>query len=266
MSEEIFDAKNYTILVVDDEESLRDAIAFDFKRKGYQVLVASNGTEAFTLVQKGNVDVVLSDMRMPGGDGMELLKNIKNSSPHKPVVMFITGFSDVTLEEAYHEGADAVFSKPFDRKSLQSAVVHVLTSNEKRLGTPPGEPATTNIDLHLPEFKTVIDAKLIGFGRGGMFVVFGKEEGKVPVPGASIAFKIEFDQSDSSVSGPGSIDGSGIVRWTCKEKDERKPGYGIEFTYLNDNCRSQVIYYLNSLNTKSFIPSITAAIKDGFLK
>src|SRR5690606_2585354 len=97
---------------VDDEKVLCDAIAFDFKRKGYNVLCAYNGGDAFKIVQSQPVDLILSDVRMPNGDGVELLTNVKNHNYAIPIVMFITGFADLTLEQAYDMGVDAVFAKP----------------------------------------------------------------------------------------------------------------------------------------------------------
>ena len=127
------DLKDITLLIVDDEESLRDAMVYDFKRRGFNVLDASNGTQAFEIVKKTKVDIVLTDVRMPGGDGVELLDHIKAYNPELPVVMFITGFADITLEEAYDKGVDAVFAKPFDRKALLTAVMNAIERSRKYL-------------------------------------------------------------------------------------------------------------------------------------
>ena len=115
--------KDIVILVVDDEPELRDALVFDFKRKKFQVLEASNGRDAFEIVKKNRIDVVLTDVRMPGGDGIELLDNIKSFNQEIPVVMFITAYADISTEEALKKGAFAVFSKPFDRKALLEAIM-----------------------------------------------------------------------------------------------------------------------------------------------
>ena len=228
-----------TILVVDDEVALRDAIAFDFKRKGFQVLVAASGSEAFKIIQTREVDVVLSDVRMPGGDGMELLKNIKSLNPETPVVMFITGFADMTLEEAYDEGAVAVFSKPFDRKELHSTVQKSVTPRDQRWCKCPEKLATTqNVELHLPEPR---------FGSGGMFISMQEN---FPIAGAPLEFAIRFEHHP-----PGSVEGSGIVRWVRKHfAADRPPGCGVEFCFLSESCRKPIIERLKNLKTKSFIP------------
>jgi len=118
--------KQYTILVVDDEETLRDAMVFDFKRNGFSVLSAENGVNAFELVKANKVHLVVSDMRMPGGDGMSLLEQLRAHDPEIPTVIFVTGFADVTEEAAIAKGAKNVLAKPFDRKVLMNLVLETL--------------------------------------------------------------------------------------------------------------------------------------------
>lgn len=114
-----------SILIVDDEEDLRDALAFDFKRQGFNVFLAENGKVAYQIIQKENVSVVLSDVRMAGGDGIELLKNIKTTHPGIPVVLS-TGFAEIGIDEAYELGASAVILKPFERQLLKETVHKAL--------------------------------------------------------------------------------------------------------------------------------------------
>lgn len=116
----------FTLLVVDDEDDLRDAIAYDFKRRGFQVLTAANGREAFELIKSQEVHLVISDIRMPGGDGLALLENSKAHDPEGPPVIFLTGFADVTEAECLALGARKVLPKPFDRKTLLQAALEVL--------------------------------------------------------------------------------------------------------------------------------------------
>jgi len=121
-----------TILIVDDEADLRDAISFDFKRKGFKVLTASCGEEAVRVIDSNKIDLILSDVRMPNGDGLSILDHVKKKNVFTPVVMFITGFADITLEEAFERGADAVFSKPFDRKVLMESVIRAIQPMPER--------------------------------------------------------------------------------------------------------------------------------------
>ena len=238
-----------TILVVDDEAPLRKALVFDFKRKGFNVLDAGNGADAFELVKKNKIDVVLTDVRMPGGDGVELLDRVKAQNPAIPVVMFITGFADLTLEDAYDKGADAVFAKPFDRKALMAAVVKAVSAKDEVWGGRKSERVEANfeIELKFPELNLAISGKVLNIGRGGIFVALDSE---LPEVESKTEFQIQFERGALH-----SIEGSGIVRWIrAQVADSRPKGCGIEFDYLSDECRTQVIELINDLKTKSFIP------------
>jgi two-component system response regulator AtoC len=120
--------KSQTILIVDDEEALRNAIAFDFKRKGFTVLTAENGKRALEILDENKVALVISDIRMPGGGGLELLKEIQGSSQSRPAFILLTGFSDESEEECLALGAACIITKPFDRKKLMSSVLKALES------------------------------------------------------------------------------------------------------------------------------------------
>lgn len=118
--------KQYNVLVVDDDETLRNTIILDFKRKGFTVLSAQNGADAFEIVKKNKIHLVVSDMRMPGGDGMGLLENIRNFDSVIPQIIFVTGFADVAEEQALAKGARKILAKPFDRKVLMNCALEYL--------------------------------------------------------------------------------------------------------------------------------------------
>lgn len=237
------------VLIVDDEDLLRKAMSSDFKRKGYQVFEASNGRDAFEIVKNNTIDIVLSDVRMPGGDGIELLNRIKEVNPDTPIVMFVTGFADMTLEEAYHKGADAVFMKPFDRKELFEAVnKQVLPKGERWQQRDVRINTEFEIQFQFEGLKTAIAAKVMNIGRGGMFVAF---QGQFPSVGKDAAFSIEFKQSGP----PHKIQGHGIVRWVRYDSVQGRPsGCGIEFQHIDDKDRDELVTFIESLRTKSFIP------------
>lgn len=123
--------KQYLILLVDDDETFRTVIAADLKGAGYSVITASNGVEAFELLLKTEVHIVVSDMRMAGGDGDSLLKRIRSEINNPPEVIFVTGFSDFGADAAIAKGARQVVAKPFRRhvllEAVATAVAHVAT-------------------------------------------------------------------------------------------------------------------------------------------
>lgn len=112
----------WRVLVVDDDEDLREVVAEDFIQRGYDVRTAGSGNEAFRLVQQAPVDLVLSDLRMPSGDGIDLLKQIVALKPPRPAVILMTGFADLNSDQARALGAAALVGKPFDRSALFATV------------------------------------------------------------------------------------------------------------------------------------------------
>lgn len=114
------------VLIVDDDESLRDALYMDLKMQGFKAYTAASGGEALELLKTITVDVVLSDIQMPGGNGMQLLEEIRKGNPKMPVVVLMTGYSHVAPAEAIDKGAFQVLIKPFGRdllfKSLSEAI------------------------------------------------------------------------------------------------------------------------------------------------
>ncbi len=110
------------ILVVDDEPMLREILKDFLELGSYQVEEAHNGHEAFKMISRTSFDCVISDVRMPNGDGTELAKNIFNMQGVKPKVFLATGFSDISDEQAKSLGVEKVLHKPFDYNELLSAI------------------------------------------------------------------------------------------------------------------------------------------------
>jgi CheY-like chemotaxis protein len=120
------DLKKYTVLVVDDDDDLREVMSSTFEGQGFTVLVANNGAMAYEMVQENQVDLVVSDMKMPGGDGMSLLQNLRARHQVVPAVIFVTGFTEVPISECLALGANQVFPKPFNQKELLLSVRRAL--------------------------------------------------------------------------------------------------------------------------------------------
>lgn len=114
--------KGKTVLIVDDEPDLREIMIFEFESHGCQIIEAENGKIAFDLFLKNDVDLVISDVRMPGGDGIELLEKIRGKDKKKPVIILVSGFADVSREEAIKKGANSLEMKPIDWDLLSKRI------------------------------------------------------------------------------------------------------------------------------------------------
>lgn len=110
------------LLVVDDEEGIREVLEITLTDAGYEVLTAENGFSGLDMVRTHNPDIVLTDIRMPGMDGMSLLKAVKESYPDIEVIM-ITGYGDANLAiESLKTGAVDFISKPVNQDVLEIAL------------------------------------------------------------------------------------------------------------------------------------------------
>ena len=114
------------ILVVDDDEQMREDVAEMLEREGYEVTHVGSGEEALEKLKKEDIDVILTDLMMPGIDGMEVLRQSKKLKPAVRVIM-ITGFG--TIENAVNamkDGASDYISKPFKIGEVQATVKRAL--------------------------------------------------------------------------------------------------------------------------------------------
>jgi DNA-binding NtrC family response regulator len=115
-----------TILIVDDEFSVRESLDKVLSKSGYATLTAGSGNEALSLLAKQRVDLVLSDLKMPDGDGVELLKSIKKSYPEIEVIL-LTGYGTVeNAVEAMREGAYDFITKPPKKAIILTAVERAI--------------------------------------------------------------------------------------------------------------------------------------------
>lgn len=122
--------KNYTILIVDDEEGMRDSLHKLLSRDGYQLITASNGLQALQELQNNQVDLVLLDIMMPGIDGLETLKKIKVIKPETLVIM-ITGYGTIeSAVTAMKYGAKDYITKPFTVQNLRNVLEECFESLE----------------------------------------------------------------------------------------------------------------------------------------
>ncbi len=122
--------KTKTILIVDDEPSMRIALSESLESCGYNVETSESGADALAKFQEGKFEVVITDMRMLGMGGMEVLRGIKKVSSRTPVIV-ITAYGTVnTAVEAMKEGAADFIMKPFSVEHLESIVNKVVAQKD----------------------------------------------------------------------------------------------------------------------------------------
>ena len=120
----------YRLLVVDDEKNIREGLAAGLELAGYEVVTAADGNEALKRFLKGDIDLVISDLKMPGLSGVELLERIQAEIPGTPV-MLLTGHGTVeTAVEAMRLGAWDFLTKPVNIDHISLLAKQALDNRE----------------------------------------------------------------------------------------------------------------------------------------
>ncbi len=110
------------ILVVDDDQHISDLLESFLKNEGYEVVLATDGNEALDLVETENPQVIILDIKLPGLNGIEVCKRLKEKEKTRSIpVIVITGYGDNKLE-ALDAGADDFVDKPFDMAEISVRV------------------------------------------------------------------------------------------------------------------------------------------------
>lgn len=117
-----------TVLIADDEKNIRSGLAIAFEDEGYDTLQAEDGQAAWTMINKKSVDLVITDLRMPGISGYDLLKKINAAYPTLPVIV-LTGHGSIEdAVQAMRDGAVDFFTKPVDLDHLILTVSKALSN------------------------------------------------------------------------------------------------------------------------------------------
>jgi len=234
------------ILIVDDEELLREVLVEVFSSMGHQTFEAASGPEAFSFLQKESVDLVLSDVRMPQGNGIELFEKLRAVKyPGRFVLM--SGYSDLALEDAYSMGIDAYFFKPFNLTDIRNMAKILFSPLRERFQRKEERfRCDEKIQISVKDFKAGVSARVLNVGRGGLFLC---QKGDLP----ALHTKLHFEFTLSTSSKP--IEGVGIVRWVREDEDQGQPrGYGISFEELSDEAQTQLDLYLEGIDERALIP------------
>lgn len=117
------------LLIVDDEETLTFSLYQTFINAPIEceVITASTGTEAVQRIEEGPFDVVITDIALPGVDGLDLLSIIKARHPQTRVIVITAYGSDEREEQAYLRGAEKYIEKPFDLREIRELVFKMLS-------------------------------------------------------------------------------------------------------------------------------------------
>lgn len=238
-------SKSKRILVVDDEIHLREIVVFDLEEAGFVVEQANSGKAAIASIKSNAYDLVISDVRMPQGSGVELLSWVKELNPLEPSFIFMTAFADISSDEALHLGAEAFLNKPIDMERMMESVGEAIVSRLDRWKVPMSDIGG------LRKLQVGVESSLLGdsvprivLGGGGLFF---EMEDNFPSSLEIVQFELEHEGM--------MLKGEGRVRWVRHEPTARfSSGIGLEFLYLSDDCRSNFLQYLQANRPQAYIP------------
>jgi two-component system OmpR family response regulator len=116
------------ILVVDDEPHIRRVLDAMLSNEGFDVVLASDGSEGLQAISSGNVDLVILDLLMPGATGLEVLAKIRTDPDNAdtPVIILTAKGQDADREAAFAGGADDFLTKPFSPRKLVARIREIL--------------------------------------------------------------------------------------------------------------------------------------------
>ena len=123
----------FTLLIIDDEKNIREGLAANFELEGYNVKTAEDGKTGLSLIEKGDIDLVITDLRMPGISGEEVLQKVTTETPGIPVII-LTGHGSIdSAVEAMRHGAYDFLTKPLNLDQLGMIVKRALQTRELSL-------------------------------------------------------------------------------------------------------------------------------------
>jgi two-component system, response regulator, stage 0 sporulation protein F len=246
------DTRQASVLIVEDEPDFREMLNYQFSAKGYRSFVAAGGPEALELVWTHHVSAVVTDIRMPRMDGIELAHRIKSVDVHKPAVILVSAYPDIAPEDAYNEGAEGLFTKPFPLADIVDTVGRLTVPLGKRWRSPLAETPLHEITLTLRDVHSGQQQTTFALGRGGLHLA---TEDTTLIPGQRTAFDVRFEDGPFH-----RLAGIGTVRWARPEGSLTvPPACGIEFEFVEKDGRDTLVHWLATQQLTPYIPSLYAS-------
>ncbi|WP_161597559.1 response regulator [Fluviispira multicolorata] len=241
-------ANSLKALIVEDQENFRNTVAEMLNFLGFETSTAEDGQKGIEKSNSCKFDLIISDIRMPNKDGRWFLNEVRKVNKNYPPFIFMSGYADFAVCDAYQEGADAFISKPPIPEKLEHIVTILCSPHSKRWSK-----ASSNINQKhnnniLKKFSNSVDDP--GFhqvivGRGGIFLQIEDYEFELD---EIVSFDLNFS------SGPiAFLKGNGRVVWKIEEDYGVPSKHGIFFEYLEPKT-SEI--FLNYLAKKDFVAVI----------
>ncbi len=149
-----------TILIADDETNIRRVLSATLEKEGHQVITARDGEEAIAILSKGGIQVVVTDLKMPKADGLQVLRYVQRNLPTVPVIL-MTAYGTVdNAVQAIKAGAFDYITKPFDKSDVIQAITKAAATEslaKMDFRAPPAEPERYRIIGQSQKMKSIYE-------------------------------------------------------------------------------------------------------------
>jgi len=231
------------ILIADDEPDMREIFSAWFRNLGCTVTEAADGREALDALARDHFDAIVTDVRMPRLDGVQLVRQLHRSGRCIPIIIFVSGHVGLSLPDAFDLGVEAVLSKPCEKKELINAVHRSLLRRDLIFVPPAGVPAPASENCIRESLAGSAVASQVAFSRSGVSLDVRHKT----FSDSTIGFSLSFSEGPIT-----HIAGWGFLRWTEQLPEGLR--IGIEFAYLDEQSLSQLARWLKHFTPVSFIP------------
>lgn len=235
--------KEASVLLVDDEPVLLDIMKEWLQEMVGAVFCAGDGAQALQVLDAQTINLVITDIRMPVMDGITLLKRMRTRGRYTPGLIFITGFADIDVREAYDLGAEALVEKPLEHDALIDIMQRSLSEPSERWGKQLDLSASPILSRSYKSLSSALQEQQIAFGHGGFCI--GNTE--FTEAGEQINIALEF-LAEGYV-----LFYQGIIQWLAAEEERM----GVELTYVAEESLALTIQLTEG--ARSFIPRTTEA-------
>jgi CheY-like chemotaxis protein len=235
------------VLLVDDEPFILNVMKSYLDPAVYEIDTAGCGNEALELIKAKDYDCIVTDVRMPNGNGHELLSAVREIKKLGPPIMFATGFSDIPPEELMFRGADSFILKPFNSDDFNRELSRLVLPATERLAVRPNYyEALKSIQVNAPDvFKTGSSGEA-AFGRGGFFTTIQPEGIRA---NQNLRFTVDIGNGKT-------IKGCGRLIWARRPRtlNPASAGTGILLEYLEPESLPLYLSFLEKNTPFSVIP------------
>jgi len=122
--------KSMEILLIDDDEWIRDSLRLFFESEGCRLTALETAEEGLESLKSHNYDIIVTDYRLPGMDGMEFLEKIQDTQPHAMKILITAYRSEQVISEAARIGIHDFIDKPFTTKTIEGSLARLIENNE----------------------------------------------------------------------------------------------------------------------------------------